>query len=75
MLALLMEQIYDIRLWDVFLWHDILTKFHEVLHMRSSSIKVMFQKFWEAAMLVLLMGGINDVRLRDSVVHSIYTAL
>jgi hypothetical protein len=29
MLVLLIEGIDDLRRWDGFMWHDILTKFHE----------------------------------------------
>jgi hypothetical protein len=42
-------------------WHNILTKFHDVLYRRSSIINVISQKF-EAVMLVLLMEHIFEGR-------------
>jgi hypothetical protein len=45
MLILLIEEIYDVRRCDGFMWHDIHTKFQEDLCRRSSNIKVLHQKF------------------------------
>jgi hypothetical protein len=57
-----MGGIYEVRRWDGFMWHDIGTKFHEDRYRRSRNIKVLPQNILEAAMLVLLMGRIYEVR-------------
>lgn len=36
------------------MWHDILTKFHEDKNRRSSNIKILHKKIWNAVILVLL---------------------
>jgi hypothetical protein len=38
MLVLLMGGIYDVRRWDAFMWHDILTKFNKDWYRCSSNI-------------------------------------
>jgi hypothetical protein len=62
MLVLLMARIYDKHRCDGFMWHDILTKFHEDCYRRSSNIEVFPLEIWKAVMLVLLMKGIYEVR-------------
>jgi hypothetical protein len=39
------EGVYDVRRWDDFMRHDILTKFHKYCYRRSSNIKILPQKF------------------------------
>jgi hypothetical protein len=60
-LVLLFKGIYEVRLFGGFMWHDIHTKFHEDWCRSSSNIKVLSQ-IWGVVMLVLLMGGIYELR-------------
>jgi hypothetical protein len=45
MFVSLIVDIYEIRCWDGFTWHDIDTKVHEDLYKRSRNIKVLHKKF------------------------------
>jgi hypothetical protein len=35
-----MGEIYDVRRWNGFMWHDVHTEFHDDWYWRSSNIKV-----------------------------------
>jgi hypothetical protein len=48
-------------------------KFHDDPFSHSSTIKIIASKIWEAAMLVLLMGGIYEVcRCDNNWLHDIH---
>jgi hypothetical protein len=55
-------------------WHYILvhTKFHDDLFMGSTNIQVISSTIREAAVLVLLMGWLNEVCHWDGLRHMIY---
>jgi hypothetical protein len=55
-------EIYEVHQCDGSRWHDIHTKFHEDWFRHSDNINVIASKIGEAAVLVLLMGRIYDVR-------------
>jgi hypothetical protein len=42
LLVSLIEGIYEVRIWDGFMWHDVHNKFYEDRYRRSSEIKVLF---------------------------------
>jgi hypothetical protein len=56
------------------MWHDIHNKFHGNLFRHSSNIKVITSTNSDAAVLVLLMGMIYEVRCADGLRwHDIHT--
>jgi hypothetical protein len=52
---------YNVYLRNGFRWHDIHIQFHEDQFRHSSNINVITSTIREAAVLVLLMGGIYKV--------------
>jgi hypothetical protein len=67
--------IYEVSYGDGLKWHDIHTKFYQIWFKHSSNIKVITSTISEAAMLVLLMGGIYDVHHRNGLRrHDIHTS-
>jgi hypothetical protein len=66
-LVLLMGRIYDVhvRRWDGLRRYDIQTKFHDNWFRHSSDIKGITSAIWEAAVLALLIRGINYIRHWD----------
>jgi hypothetical protein len=57
-----MRGTYEEWHWDGLRWHDIRTKFHDDWFRHSSNVKLITSVVWEAALLVLLMGRIYEVR-------------
>jgi hypothetical protein len=60
-----MRGIHRLRRWDHLGRYDIHTKFHDDRFRHSSNIAVIIWTIWEAAVLVLLMGQINEERRWD----------
>jgi hypothetical protein len=58
MLGLLTRETYEIRRWDCLKWHDVNTKLYDDWFMHSNNSKVIISTIWQAAVFVLLMGGI-----------------
>jgi hypothetical protein len=56
-----MGGIYDVSFWDGLWGHDIHTKFLGDRFRHLSNITVNTVTVWEADMLVLLIGGVNEV--------------
>jgi hypothetical protein len=57
-----MGGIYEVRHCDALWWNDIHTKFNVDWFRHSSNIKVKTATICESAVLVLLTGGIYEVR-------------
>jgi hypothetical protein len=60
-----MEGIYEARRLKGLRWHNILTKFHDVLYRHLNNITDITATIWGAVMLVLLIEGIYKVRRWD----------
>jgi hypothetical protein len=65
MLVLPMGRIYDVRRLNGLRWHDILTKFRDVLYRHLNNITDITTTIWEAVILVLLTEGIYKAHRWD----------
>jgi hypothetical protein len=67
-----MGRIYEVCHLDGLRWHDIHTRIHDNWFRHSSNIKVVTLTISEAALLVLLMGGIYEVAIEVASCGMIY---
>jgi hypothetical protein len=64
-------KIYEVRLWDDLKWHDTHTTFYDDRFRNSTNIKFTASVILEVAVLVLLMGGLYEVRhWEDFMLHA-----
>jgi hypothetical protein len=58
-----MAVIYEVRRSDGLTWYEIHTEFYDDRFGHSSNIQVIASTIWEAAVLVLLIGGVYDTHI------------